>query len=420
MRRVLVLLALASHSRAEQLSLTLAAVRKLAVQNSPQLSASRLTAVAARQVPLEYRANRYPTVAGAVTAVGADNGSRLAAGGLNNPAVFDRFASGLTMNQLVTDFGRTTSLIGSAKLRADAQDQIAETTRASVEIAATRAYFEVLRSRTLLTVALQTVEARKLVTEKVEALARNNIKSGLDASFARVNLSEAQLLVSQARNAVQSAEADLAAAIGLPSQVDFQLADEPMAPALADGVDVFIAKAIQDRPELKSLRLEQVALEKQSKADHSLNYPTVAIIGSAGVVPTGVAAVASRYGAIGLNMSIPVFNGGLYRIRQVESDLKARAAAQLATELSNRITRDVRVAYLNAKSAYERIALTEELLKQSEMALDLARGRYDLGLSSIIEVSQAQLNLTSARIAGASANYEYLNRLAILDYQAGR
>ena len=79
----------------------------------------------------------------------------------------------------------------------------------------------------------------------------------------------------------------------------------------------------------------------------------------------------------------------------------------------------MRIAYLNALTASERLGLTNQLLSQAQLAMDLARGRYDLGLSSIVELSQAQLNLTSAQIATATARYDYQAQRAILDYQVG-
>jgi len=401
------------------LNLTLAEAERLAIQNNPQFSAARFTAAASYQVPLQYRAGLLPSVSGAVTAVGADSGSRLAAGALNNPVVYDRLASGLIVNQLVTDFGRTGSLIAAAKLRAQAQDQVTETARASILIATARAYFGVLRARSVLTVAQQTVSARQLVSDQVTALANSNLKSGLDVSFANVNLADAQLLLLQAQNDVKAAEAQLATALGLPSQIEFSLQDEPAPGPLTGGVDPLVTQALQDRPELKDLRLEQSAAERFAKAEHSLFYPSIGVAGTAGFVPAGEAAVPGRYGAIGVNVSIPVFNGGLFRSRQTEAELKSKAASDNVTDLANRVTRDVRVAFLNAQTAFERVGLTDQLLKQAQLALDLARGRYDLGLSSIVELSQAQLNLTGAQIGSASAQYDYQTERAILDYQVG-
>ena len=120
-----------------------------------------------------------------------------------------------------------------------------------------------------------------------------------------------------------------------------------------------------------------------------------------------------------MNVNVPVFNGGLFKARRSEAELRARSAAQSVKDLENRVMRDVRVAYLNAKTGFERVGLTAQLLDQAKLALDLAQSRYDLGLSSIIEVSQAQLNLTSAQIGSAAAKYDYQTQRAMLDYQVG-
>lgn len=403
----------------QTLTLTLSDAQRLAIQNNPQFASARFNAAAAYQVPLEFRANQLPTVSGAITGVGADSGSRLAAGGLNNPVVYNRLASGLIVNQLVTDFGRTGNLVASANLKAQAQDQVTETARANILIATARAYFGVLRARAVLTVAQQTVSARQVVSEQVTILAKNNLKSGLDVSFANVNLADAQLLLSQAQNGVKAAEAELAAAIGLPSQTDFSLKEETSPGPLTEKVETFLTQAIRERPELKDLRLQQTAAERFVDAEHSLSRPTISVLGTAGFVPAGEATIPGRYGAIGLNVNIPLFNGGLFRARQTEAELRAKAAAQNVNDLANRVTRDVRVAYLNAQTAFERQGLMDQLLKQAQLALDLSQGRYDLGLGTIVELTQAQLNLTSAQIGTASARYDYQTQRAILDYQTG-
>jgi outer membrane protein len=99
--------------------------------------------------------------------------------------------------------------------------------------------------------------------------------------------------------------------------------------------------------------------------------------------------------------------------------LKAKAAADNVSDLQNRIARDVRVAWLNATTAYDRMALTKQLLDQANMAQDLAQTRYDLGLGSMVELSTAQLNVTAASIAGANAQYDCQSQRVLLDYQTG-
>ena len=81
---------------------------------------------------------------------------------------------------------------------------------------------------------------------------------------------------------------------------------------------------------------------------------------------------------------------------------------------------EVRIAWLDAKTSYQRLDLTRELLNQAAQALDLAQSRYDLGLSSIVELSQAQLNKTSAEISNVSARYDCQIQTAMLSFQTGR
>src|SRR5206468_6714380 len=91
--------------------LTLTQAQQLAIQNNPQFSAAKYNAAAAYQAAPQYRAAYAPSMTGNLTGVGADNGSRLAAGGLNNPVVYNRVGSGLSVGQMITDFGRTSNLV---------------------------------------------------------------------------------------------------------------------------------------------------------------------------------------------------------------------------------------------------------------------------------------------------------------------
>ena len=419
MRCVFFFAIVASLVAQDTVHLTLAEAQRLAVENNPRISAARLSAAASYEVPKEIRSNLLPTLTGLATGVGADSASRLAAGGLNNPAVYSRLATGVVASQLLSDFGRTRGLIESSRLHAQAQDQVTEATRADILLAASRAFFNVLRAQATLEVAKQTVDARQLLADRVSALAENKLRSTLDVSFANVNLADAKLLFSQSQNDFKAAEAELGAVLGLPNQTTFDLRDEPSAEKPPTTVDPLVQQAVDNRPELKVLRLEQSSVERFAKAEHALNYPVIGAIGATGVVPAGEAAIASRYGAAGVNVTIPVFNGGLFKARQTEAELRAQSIAKNLNDLSNRVIRDVRVAYLNEQTAYERVGLTDQLLQQAKLSLDLAQSRYDLGLSSIVELSQAQLNVTSAQIANATARYEYQAQRVTVDYQTG-
>ena len=81
--------------------------------------------------------------------------------------------------------------------------------------------------------------------------------------------------------------------------------------------------------------------------------------------------------------------------------------------------RDVQTAWLGANNAFRRLGVTAQLLNQANQSLALAQTRYKLGLSSIVELSQAQLQQTEAEITNTNAQYQYRLTLAALDFQTG-
>ena len=400
-----------------QQRLTLAEAEQIALRNHPAIQSAEFTAQAAGQLITETRSAELPTIFGSVTGAGALPGSRLAAGALNNPIIYNRLASGVTASQLVTDFGRTGNLVASARSRAEAESQNTETIKSQVILAVEQTYFSVLRAQAVLTVARETVRARQTVADQVKALTDSKLKSQLDLSFANVNLAGAKLDLASAENDLKASVADFATALAMPSQQNFQLADEPLPPDMPADLNDLVNDAIRRRPELASLRAQFSAAEQFARAEKDLSFPTISSLASVGYIPTGQAALRDRYGAIGININIPIFNGRLFRARQTEAELRSQAASQRVKDTENRVARDVRVAYLNALNAYERLGLTAQLLDQAKLGLGLAQSRYELGLGSIVELSQAQLNQTSAEIESARAKYDYQARRAILAYQ---
>ncbi|MGB2672592.1 MAG: TolC family protein [Candidatus Acidiferrum sp.] len=399
--------------------LTLHQAEQIAIQNHPRIRAAMNLASAAKAQVTETRSAYYPTVYGSLTGVDAENNSRVAAGGLNNPIIYDRYANGVTVNQLITDFGRTRELVKSSDFNAQAQQATVVTTRADVLLQVDQAYFFALKAQSVLAVAEETVKARQLGSDQVTELAKNKIKSELDVNFANVNLAQAQLLLIQAQNDLQSSFARLSAALGYSDLRTFQLNDEPMPAAPPVEVSGLVQQALRDRPELVSQRLAVSSSQSYAIAERDLKLPTVTAIGTAGLTPVNEAPLAPRYAAAGFNVNIPIFNGHLYGALHTEAAARAQAETEYLRDLQNQIVRDVQTAWLNANSAYQRLAVTDRLLSEANQALDLAQGRYSIGLSSIIELTQAELNQTEARIEQASAKYDYQTQTSFLNYQLG-
>jgi outer membrane protein len=414
------------------LRLTRAQAEQIAIKNNPRISVGHLLALAQHQVYRETRAAELPNFNGAITAVDANEGSRIGAGAITASRLLEHAGAGVTLSQLITDFGRTVNLVSSSKLQEKAQNANGLATTEDIVLATDQAFYNALQAQALLKVAQQTVSTRGSVEHQVDELARNKLKSNLDLSFAQVNLSQAKLLQLDAQNNVDSTLAALTAVLGFDNnkETPYELTDDDtQAPPPPPDVDVLIHTALKQRPDLQALTYSQQAAEKFRRAQRDQLFPTISALGIAGVTPVrpdcfGGACfpnyfVSPWYGAVGVNMQVPIFNGFLLVSEASEAKFRAQAAGENTRDLRDRVVRDVRTAWLSANTAFQRIGATAELAKQADLALSLAQSRYQLGLGSIVELSQAQLQQTDAAIGNVNAQYQYRLALSTLNFEIG-
>jgi outer membrane protein len=402
--------------------LTQADAERLAFKNNPRVSVARLLALAQHQVVRETKAAELPTGNASITAEDAENASRISAGSLTASRLFEHAGAGGGFTQLITDFGRTTNLVAFSKLEEKAQNATALATTEEIVLAADQAFFNALQAQALLKVAEQNVSTRQTTETQISELTKNKLKSTLDLSFADVNLSQAKLLRLDAQNNVDSTMASLDAVLGLDRQTTYDLVeDEATVQAPPADADQLLQLAFKQRPDLQALTYSQQAAAKFSHAQRDQMLPTISAAGTVGSVPIRPATyyLTNWWGGIGVNMNIPIFNGFLYSAQAKEASIRAQAASEQSRDLRDRIVRDVRTAWLAANTAYQRVAVTAELLREANLALQLAQTRYQLGLSSIVELSQAQFQQTDAAIGNTDAQYQYRLALASLNYQTG-
>jgi len=404
-------------------TLTLTNAQALALQLHPQIASANYLAMAAEEVVKESRSGYFPLVNLYGTAVGANQeGTRILAGGLNNPSVYDRAAGGLQVSQLITDFGRTANLTASSRLQAQAEHQNVNLSREQVLLEVDTAYFGALGAQAVLQVSQQTVDTRKLLLDQVTELATNKLRSELDVSFARVQLQQARLLQERSQNDADAAMATLSTALGYGAFHQFQLVDEqPPAgnTAVTNDVSDLVQTALSQRPELLSLHDQRDAALRFAKAQRDERLPVIEAVGVAGDAPIRDSSLPDNYAAGGLQLTLPLFAGGLYTARQHEAELRAQSDTEQMRSLEDNIIRDVRIAWLNVNNALQQLQTTGELVLNANEAFELAQARYKNGISSIVELSEAQLNLTSAQIANAGARYNVLIQQANLNYQTG-
>jgi outer membrane protein len=403
--------------------LTLKDAEALALKNHPQVLAAQATVREFNELVVETRSAYFPTLDADLTGSGGNPQARIGAGFLPASRLFDRLGTGISLSQLITDSGRTPNLVASSRLQAQASQRTYEATRYDVLLAVNQAYFAALRAQALVKVAQQTVAARQILSDQVTELAKNKLRSDVDVAFADVNLSEAKLLLLRSQDQVRAAFAELTRALGEQQELNYRLTDEPLPPGPPTDAESLVAQAFTNRPDLLGLQLQRDAAVKFERAERDLSFPTVSLVGVAGAIPEIKQILATNvpnnYEGAALNVEVPIFNGHLFTARREAAHYRAQAEDQRVRDLQERIARDVRVAWSSSKTAFQNIDVTAQLLREASLALDLAQGRYNLGLSSIVELYQAELNITQAEIENLNAKYDYQGIYAMLQYNMG-
>ncbi|HXU50099.1 MAG TPA: TolC family protein [Candidatus Binatia bacterium] len=411
-------------SQAPPVPLTLKDAETLALRNHPRVLEAQSNASEANQQVRETKSAYYPTLDADLTGSQGNRQARIGAGYLTASSLWNRFGQGLTLSQLITDSGRTPNLVASSGLHAQATQENYQATRYDVLLRVNQAYLDALRAEAVVRVAEETVKTRQVLSNQVTELANNKLRSQLDVSFADVNLSQAKLLLIRAQDAVKQAFAELTRAIGSGQTATYTLTDQGLPPSPPISPEPLIADAMNNRPELLSLQLERQSAQKFEQAETDLKYPTVDLAAVGGFIPfinqqNAPRLIPKEYEGVAVNVNIPIFNGHLFSARRQAAEYRELASEQRLRNVEQQVARDVRVAWASASTAYQRIDVTAQLLKQANLGLNLAQGRYNLGLSSIVELSQAQLNLTQAQIENLSAKYDYESQYAALQYAIG-
>jgi outer membrane protein len=401
--------------------LTLDQAESIAFRQTPVLGRASFDTQAAQQVIREARSGLFPQVVGDVTAVGT-SGKNIrigASGGLNNPTILNRQSNGINISQLIFDFGRTLNLTAAARFQALSEAQREELVKAQVLLQVDRSYFDVLKAQALLRVANETVSSREVVYDEIAALTQSKLKSDLDQTYAQANLEQAIQLVLQAKNAVEVAYAKLSEAMGFHAVQKFSLSDPPQLKFPDEKVELLVSKALQIRPEVVALRDQVQGAQKEAAAAMDARFPRIEALGSIGRTTVGDSAVYGDYGAAGIDVEVPLFTGGLFSARQREATLRASAQQKSLEQEEIQVVQEVNTSWFDALTALKNIGVAEQLAGSAQQALELAGAEYRAGQTSIIELSQAQLNALQAEIAAASAKYDYQIDRVQLDYQSG-
>lgn len=402
--------------------LTLQQAEQIAIQNNPHISVSRLLARAQHQVYRETRSAYLPHVNFGAVGEQADSGSRYTFDNLRSTRLLTHFGGGLDMTQLIFDFGHTSNLIASSKLQEKAQNAHALASELDIVMMTDQAFYDALEAQAMVKVAQQTVNTRQATDEQIAQLTKYKLRSDIDQAFSTENVARAKLLLFDAQDQFQKNLNTLTALLGFDHPMQYTLvSNDSDIPVPPPDQDALVQVALKQRPDLIELDYNQKAAKKYSRAEWDQLLPSLNTLGVVGLTPirTDRYFTSNWFGAVGLNLRVNIFNGFLYTSQAHAADARARADQESLRDLRDNVVKGVRDAWLQSNTSYQKIAVTEKLLQASNLALKLAQARYKLGLSSIVELSDTQLEQTRAAIENVNARIEYQLSLAALNYQLG-
>ncbi len=402
--------------------LTLHDAEQIAIRNNPRIRVAQLLARAQHQVYRQTRSAYLPQVVGGAVGAEADNGGRFTFDGLRSTRLITHAGGGLDFHQLLTDFGHTTNLMASSKLYEKAQNAQTQASTLDIVLITDQAFYNALEATALVKVAQQTVDTRKTTDQQITELTNNKLRSTIDLAFADEDLARAQLLLLDAQTQYNNAINALTSVLGFDRPMAYTLEETTGTASIPPpDQDQLVDMAMKQRPDLMALDYDQQAAKKYARAQWEQLMPTLQTMAVVGGTPIrdDKYFTSNWFGAVGVDLEVPLFNGFRYTEEAHEAEDRAQAAQENVRDLRDRVVRDVRDAWLQSNTSYQKIAVTEKLLKASNMGLQLAQARYKLGLSSIVELSQSQLEQTQASIENVNARYEYELSLAALSYQLG-
>jgi outer membrane protein len=393
---------------------TIDQVADIALGNHPLVRQSEAETAAAAARKGQAESPWYPSV---TLSTGYSRTRSFSAQSEKSQSASNEFLRG-DLSLLLTDFGRTSASVNRSDALLSATRENAVTVREDVAYAAKVAYFNVLRAGRNLEVKKETLRQRESLLKQAQAYFEAGIRAKIDVARAEANLYGARAQLSQAENDVRVARITLLNRMGVEGPADFLLSDSLAAETIPGTLPDWIAEAERNRPELKSLRERERAAAQAVRFARGGHLPVLA--GAAGYGYGGDEAPLDQNYTVGVTLSVPLFSGFLTREQVKEAEASLSSVRHELTDARRRVLLQAEQAAYGVSEASERIVARKKEREASDENLRLATARYEVGAGDIIEMIDAQVQMTQADTATIDAQYDYSVSVATLLRAVGR
>lgn len=406
--------------------LTLDEAVRIALDNHPNIKAARERIGAQQAVLGQQMAAYYPTInfinEYRTAQIGRAAGSTRAA---------DTFASEATFDMTLYNFGKREGTVQAARETLDATGHNYKTTIDSVVLGVKQAFYAYLGARALVKVREETVKSRELLVRQARGFYEVGTRARIDVVRAESNLYNAQADMITTENAVKIGWVALKNALGLREFPERPLAEEAIVTMIPFTLEDARTTAYAHRPELKSFESQRRAQDQLIATARRGHLPDIIFDAAYGrrhdsderdtITNRGFNTFPLQPAwSVGLSLNIPIFDGFRTTNRVEETLRNYYVIKALEEQQRQQVSLEVEQSYLRLVELAERIKANEAAAQAAKENLDLANGRYQVGVGSIIEVTDAQTLYTDAQTTYVRALYEYKIAEAQLERSIGQ
>ncbi len=404
--------------------MTLTEATALALRQQPTIRAAQGALSAAQARVPQAQANYYPRID---LQTGVQTGEFVSSTTGRDTRSDSTFVN-LQGRQLLYDFGKTAALVDEARAGSRVASGELERVRDLVVQNVRQSYFGVLQARRLVAVADAALARSELNLRSARGFFDVGTKPKSDVTRAEVEVANARVGVIRARNLVRFSETSLANALGLDATASIEIDDVLTYEPVAIDPAQLAVEALGNRPELRQAQARLDGARAQVSGARARYLPDLTVNGTAGytgddafIATDGVAGVGfSEFWAVTGQLSWNLFEGFFTQNRVKETRALVETARANYETIELQVRLEVEQAYIAVVEAAERFGATEKAIESAQENLRLAQGRYDAGVGTILELTEAQLSLTNAEADSVRAVTDYRVGLAVLDRVVGR
>ena len=398
--------------------LTLTDVVDLALRNNPATRFSWSQARAAANLLGSARGEYFPTVDGSA------DFSRIKSPATNARAagIRSEYGPSVSLNYLLLDFGGRAGSVERARQNVFAANFSHNATIQNTVLEAQVAYFTYMATNALVAAEKSAVEQAQTSLNAAQGRNRVGLATIADVLQARTALSQEQLNLLATQGGLQAARGGLAASLGLPANLPFDL--EPLTGpvevrVMADSVDSIINAALQNRPDLAAARAQAEAAYSQVRIARSNIFPSLNLSGNGARTYTSPSTFSGPSYSVTLGLQIPIFNGFSRQYDLAAAQAQAEAVAAAAEQVRQNVVTQVFLSYYALQTAQRRAVTADDLLASAQQSVDVAAGRYREGVGDILDLLAAQTALANARAQRVQSRWQWYTSLAQLAHDAG-